>query len=84
MKQLIDSFETQPMTYQQSWRAEDEERVKTLDLLYMTDGRNDPNHQHHSTYTGLWELYKDRMAKPASPLPHFNGPTTTSQPLEKD
>lgn len=28
-------------------------RQDALDALYDADGRNDPHHPHHSTYTGL-------------------------------
>lgn len=33
----------------------DQNRADILDLMYEVDGRNDPSHPQHHTYTGLWE-----------------------------
>jgi hypothetical protein len=32
-------------------------RQEHLDRLYLQDGRDDPMHHAHSTYTGLWAEY---------------------------
>ena len=32
---------------------EQEARQRELDRLYEADGRHDPHHPHHATYTGL-------------------------------
>jgi hypothetical protein len=32
-------------------------RQERLERLYEQDGRNDPSHEHHCTYCGLWEKY---------------------------
>lgn len=32
-------------------------RQKRLDALYEQDGRHDPSHPNHHTYTGLWAQY---------------------------
>ena len=34
---------------------EQQARQDELDRLYELDGRNDPNHPLHATYTGLYE-----------------------------
>lgn len=36
---------------------EDGNRQALLEVLYHLDGRNDPGHEHHSTFTGLFEKY---------------------------
>lgn len=52
--------------YQPEWRHEDEQRVRSLECLYIIDerGRLDqngkPTHPLHSTYTGLWEKYRGK------------------------
>ena len=38
-------------------RHEDQERQDRLEHLYEIDGRHDPAHPAHSTYTGLWAKY---------------------------
>jgi len=35
--------------------TEQQARQDELDRLYEQDGRNDPNHPLHATYTGLYE-----------------------------
>lgn len=50
------------MTYNPEWRAEDEKRVRTLECLYMVDGRHDPKHPDHMTFTGLWQKYREQQA----------------------
>lgn len=42
-------------TYQTEWIEEDRKRVKRLNELYDLDGRDDPNHPHAHTYTGLYQ-----------------------------
>ena len=41
--------------------AQDQEamrnRIILLDWLYRLDGREDSNHPHHSTYTGLYQEF---------------------------
>lgn len=32
-------------------------RVKYLDYLYALDGRQDPKHEFHAVYTGLFKKY---------------------------
>jgi hypothetical protein len=32
-------------------------RQDRLDALYLEDGRHNRDHEHHATYTGLWEKY---------------------------
>lgn len=55
-------FVIQLMTYNPEWRAEDEKRVRTLECLYMVDGRHDPKHPDHMTFTGLWQKYREQQA----------------------
>ena len=50
------------MTYQPEWRAEDEQRVRSLECLYIIDQRNKPDHPLHNTYTGLWLQYRGGKA----------------------
>jgi hypothetical protein len=50
------------MTYQPEWRAEDEQRIRVLEALYVADGRANKEHPDHSTYTGLWQKYKEDHA----------------------
>jgi len=50
------------MTYQPEWRQEDEQRVRSLECLYIIDQRNSPDHPHHCTYTGLWLKYRGDKA----------------------
>lgn len=38
-------------------RHDDQERQDKLEHLYEIDGRHDPSHPLHSTYTGLWAKY---------------------------
>jgi hypothetical protein len=33
------------------------DRVIVLELLYHLEGRDNPSHSHHNTYTGLWQNY---------------------------
>lgn len=37
----------------------DQSRQNALEALYDEDGRNDPTHPDHATYTGLWLKYKN-------------------------
>ena len=46
------------MPYNPEWRNEDEQRVRSMECLYIIDRRDDPNHEHHRTYTGLWLKYR--------------------------
>jgi hypothetical protein len=48
------------MTYNPEWRYEDEQRVRSLECLYIIDQRDDPNHEYHHTYTGLWLQYRGK------------------------
>lgn len=48
------------MTYQPEWRHEDEQRVRSMECLYIIDRRDDPSHEHHNTYTGLWLKYRGK------------------------
>jgi hypothetical protein len=56
------------MTYQPDWRQEDEQRVRSLECLYIIDGRGrkDENgkyiHPMNNTYTGLWLKYRGPKA----------------------
>jgi hypothetical protein len=50
------------MTYQLEWRAEDEQRIQTLEALYVADGRANKEHPDYGLYTGLWEKHKDEQA----------------------
>ena len=34
-----------------------QQRQDRLDALFMRDGRDNPEHEHHNTYTGLWAKY---------------------------
>lgn len=51
------------MTYNPEWRAEDEQRVRTLDELYFQDGRDKRDHPMHSTYTGLWQQHQEQASE---------------------
>jgi hypothetical protein len=62
MKWPTVSFVNQPMTYQPEWRAEDEQRIQTLEALYIADGRANKEHPDHCLYTGLWQKHKDEQA----------------------
>ena len=46
------------MTYNPDWRPEDEQRVRSLECLYLIDGRDHSDHPMHHTYTGLWLKYR--------------------------
>lgn len=54
------------MTYQPEWRNEDEQRVRSLECLYIIDQRGQldadgkPVHPLHNTYTGLWQQYRGK------------------------
>jgi hypothetical protein len=37
----------------------DQNRVDLLEKLYEWDGRSDPEHPHHHTYTGLYLKYTE-------------------------
>ncbi len=41
--------------------AQDQEAMRNrlilTDWIYRLDGRNDPNHPHHATYTGLYQEF---------------------------
>lgn len=37
------------------WIAENQKRVDYLNMLYEMDERDNPNHPHHDTYTGLFQ-----------------------------
>jgi hypothetical protein len=41
----------------------DQNRVYLLELLYQADGRNDPSHLRHGTYTGLAEAFHQRLGR---------------------
>ena len=36
------------------------ERMTYLDHLYFLDGRDNPDHEHYMTYTGLGEKYRGK------------------------
>ena len=44
-------------------------RQDRLDALYEQDGRNDPSHPAHQTYTGLWIAYGNAPCTDEAPLP---------------
>lgn len=46
--------------YNPEWRYEDENRVRSMECLYIIDQRDDPKHPHHMTYTGLWQQYRGK------------------------
>lgn len=50
------------MTYQPEWRQEDEQRVRSLECLYIIDQRDKADHPLHHTYTGLWQQYRGKKA----------------------
>jgi len=54
------------MTYQPEWRIEDEQRVRSLECLYLIDQRHHADHPQHSTYTGLWEKYRGQKIDEAA------------------
>ena len=39
--------------------AECNRRQERMESLYIYDGRDDPNHNHHGFYSGLAHLYPD-------------------------
>lgn len=45
--------------FKESWErvVADQLRQNALDELYEKDGRLDPSHPDHATYTGLWLKY---------------------------
>ena len=42
--------------------VEQNARQEELERLYELDGRNDPNHEFHHTYTGLYQKYHGQEA----------------------
>ena len=48
------------MSYKPEWRLEDMKRVKLLNIWYLEDGRNNPEHPQHALFTGLAQKYKNR------------------------
>jgi hypothetical protein len=62
MKWPTVSFVKQPMTYQPEWKAEDEQRIQTMEALYIADGRQNKEHPDHSLYTGLWQKHLSEQA----------------------
>lgn len=42
---------------------EDDNRQAFLEFLYHLDRRDDPGHEHHSTFTGLFEKYALRIGR---------------------
>lgn len=44
-------------------------RQDALDALYLRDGRHNHDHEHHSTYTGLWEKYGMAPCADEAPCP---------------
>jgi hypothetical protein len=44
-------------------------RQDRLDALYEQDGRHDPAHPAHQTYTGLWAKYGNAPCTDEAPLP---------------
>tara|TARA_Y100001973_G_scaffold46219_1_gene68910 strand:+ start:342 stop:524 length:183 start_codon:yes stop_codon:yes gene_type:complete len=49
------------MSYDTRWIKEDEKRMKLLNIWYLEDGRNNPDHPQHGVFTGLAEKYKNRQ-----------------------
>lgn len=43
-------------------------RIITLDWLYRLDGRSDPKHPQHATYTGLWVSFQNTLKDAQSDL----------------
>lgn len=39
--------------YLSEWNSEDHARMLRMEELYLADGRDNPDHPHHMTYTGL-------------------------------
>lgn len=39
--------------YLPEWNSEDHARMLRMEELYRADGRDNPDHPHHMTYTGL-------------------------------
>jgi len=56
------------------------QRQRYLDQLFERDGRNDPSHPHHMTYTGLYQqrlqqlVEADRLALAAAEPPAASQP----------
>jgi hypothetical protein len=50
------------MPYQPEWRQEDEQRVRSMECLYLIDQRDKSDHPRRHTYTGLWEQYRGQKA----------------------
>ena len=50
------------MPYNPDWRPEDEQRVRSLECLYIIDQRDKFDHPLHNTYTGLWLKYRGSKA----------------------
>lgn len=44
-------------------------RQDALDTLYLQDGRHNHDHEHHSTYTGLWQKYGKAPCTDEAPCP---------------
>tara|TARA_B100000214_G_scaffold298677_1_gene228701 strand:- start:301 stop:492 length:192 start_codon:yes stop_codon:yes gene_type:complete len=47
--------------YVPNWRAEDEKRVKLMNIWYTEDGRHNKSHPSHGLFTGLAQKYKNRQ-----------------------
>ena len=43
--------------YMPEWNAEDHDRMLRMEELYVKDGRDNPEHPHHMTYTGLHQQH---------------------------
>ena len=56
------------MNYNPEWIEEDRKRPERLNYLYKLDNRDDPDHPHAHTYTGLhqevliYEKWKKRFS----------------------
>ena len=48
-----------------AWEAVvlDQGRANFLEKLYWKDGRNDPSHPYHHTFTGLYQQYLAQKGK---------------------
>ena len=48
-----------------AWEAVvlDQGRANFLEKLYWKDGRNDPSHPYHHTFTGLYQEYLAKQRK---------------------
>ena len=46
-------------SFGRDWIQENERRVKLLNIWYLEDGRENPNHPQHGLFTGLAQLARE-------------------------